>query len=120
MREVRSLSPSTERIAELVAALSRAPDDAAWRYHFRHGFRRLRAELNLHPAESTAAATFAAAAQTARSVAADCLPLGLALVMHLYPLCALRCVPLPWWSSAGIRRTLLLHAIDRRSLILAN
>ncbi|HET9474769.1 MAG TPA: hypothetical protein VFO82_12805 [Steroidobacteraceae bacterium] len=114
------MSPSTERIAELVAALSRAPDDAAWRYNFRHGFRRLRAELNLHPAESTAAATFAAAAQTVRSVAADCLPLGLALVMHLYPLCALRCVPLPWWSSAGIRRTLLLRAIDHRSLILAN
>lgn len=80
----------------------------------------LRDELNLHPAESTAAATFSAAAQTARSVAADCLPLGLALVMHLYPLCALRCVPLPWWSAASVRRSLLLHAIDRHSLILAN
>ncbi len=80
----------------------------------------LRAELNLHPAESTAAATFEAAAQTARSVAVECLPLGIALVMHLYPLCALRCVPLPWWSSANLRRTRLLHAIDRRSLILAN
>ena len=56
-------------------------------------------ELDLHPAESTAAATFEAAAQTARSVAVDCLPLGIALVMHLYPLCALRCVPLPWWSA---------------------
>jgi alkylation response protein AidB-like acyl-CoA dehydrogenase len=120
MHEARSLSPSTERIADLVAAVSRAPDDASWGFAFRHGFRGLRADLNLHPAERTAAATFAAAADTARSVAVDCLPLGLALVMHLYPLCALRCVPLPWWSSAGFRRTLLLHAIDRRSLILAN
>ena len=100
--------------------MGRAPDDAAWRYNFRHGFRQLRAELNLHPAESTAAATFAAAAQTARSVSVECLPLGIALVMHLYPLCALRCVPLPWWSAASFRRTLLLNAIDRRSLILAN
>jgi len=100
--------------------MSRAPEDAGWRFAYRHGFRELRAELNLHPAESTAAATFAAAAQTARSVAADCLPLGIAIVMHLYPLCALRCVPLPWWSAASLRRTRLLHAIDRRSLILAN
>jgi alkylation response protein AidB-like acyl-CoA dehydrogenase len=74
----------------------------------------------LHPAESTAAANFEAAAHTARAVAADCLPLGIAIVMHLYPLCALRCVPLPWWSAANLRRALLLRAIDRHSLILAN
>ena len=114
------MSPSTERIAELVAAVSRAPDDASWRFAFRHGFRELRDELNLHPAESTAAETFAAAVHTARSVAVDCLPLAIALVMHLYPLCALRCVPLPRWSAASVRRSLLLHAIDRHSLILAN
>ena len=95
MREGKSLSPSTE-------------------------FDRLRSTVNLHPAESTAAATFEAAARTARHVAADCLPLGIAVVMHLYPLCALRCVPLPWWSAANLRRTLLLRAIDRHSLILAN
>ena len=100
--------------------MSRASDDVAWRDVFRREFSHLRAELNLHPAESTAAATFAAAADTASGVAASCLPLGIALVMHLYPLCALRCVPLPWWSSASFRRTLLLHAIDRGSLILAN
>ena len=40
--------------------------------------------------------------------------------MHLYPLCALRCVPLPWWSPAHWRRALLLHDIDRHSMILAN
>ena len=87
---------------------------------FRNRFDRLRSEGSLHSAESTAAATFEAAAQTARHVAAECLPLGIAVVMHLYPLCALRCVPLPWWSVANLRRTLLLRSIDRYSLILAN
>jgi hypothetical protein len=53
-------------------------------------------------------------------VAAECLPLGIAVVMHLYPLCAARCVPLPWWSPANRRRALLLRAIDQGSLILAN
>jgi hypothetical protein len=83
-------------------------------------FERLRAEMDLHPAESTASATFEAAARTTREIAAACLPLGIAVVMHLYPLCALRCVPLPWWSAAHLRRSLLLRAIDRRALILAN
>ena len=69
---------------------------------------------------STASALFETAARTARTVAEGCLPLGIGLVMHLYPLCALRCVPLPWWSAGNFRRTLLLRAIDRGSLILAN
>lgn len=60
------------------------------------------------------------AAATVRSVAAGCLPLGLGLVMHLYPLCALRWVPLAWWSPAALRRARLLRTIDRRGLILAN
>jgi alkylation response protein AidB-like acyl-CoA dehydrogenase len=120
MRGGKSLSPSTDNIAQLVAEASLAPDDAAWRATFRRGFGRLRLDLQLHPGESSAAATFEAAAHTARAVAVDCLPLGIAVVMHLYPLCALRCVPLPWWSAANLRRTLLLRAIDRRSLILAN
>jgi len=101
------LSPSTD-------------NDAAWREEFRARFDRLRSTVNLHPAESTAARTFEAAALTTLTVAADCLPLGIAVVMHLYPLCALRCVPLPWWSAGNLRRTLLLRAIDRHSLILAN
>jgi len=41
-------------------------------------------------------------------------------VMHLYPLCALRCVALPWWSAVNFRRLELLRAIERGSLILAN
>jgi len=75
---------------------------------------------NLHPAARTPAATFEAAASTTRAIAERCLPLGLAIVMHLYPLCAMRYVPLPWWSTANLRRRKLLHAIESRSLILAN
>jgi alkylation response protein AidB-like acyl-CoA dehydrogenase len=74
----------------------------------------------MHPKGSTPSATFEAAAHTARTVARGCLPLGIGVVMHLYPLCALRCVPLPWWSTGNLRRTLLLRAVDRRALILAN
>jgi hypothetical protein len=78
------------------------------------------ARRDLHPARGTAAGTFEAAACTARAVAANCLPLGIAVVMHLYPLCALRCVPLPWLSAASFRRSRLLRHIDSHSLILAN
>jgi len=105
MREERSLSPSIE-------------DGAG--SEFRSRFARLCSVVEMHPAESTAAATFEAAASSARSIAADCLPLATAVVMHLYPLCALSCVPLPWWSAAHWRRALLLHDIHRCSLILAN
>ena len=83
-------------------------------------FEGLRSRVDLHPAGPTAAATFEAAANTARVIAADSLPLGIGVVMHLYPLCALRCVPLPWWSTGNLRRMLLLGVVDRRSLILAN
>jgi alkylation response protein AidB-like acyl-CoA dehydrogenase len=95
----RSLSPSTE---------------------FRGRFDQVRSALDLHPAESTAARTFQAAAGTARTIATECLPLGIGVVMHLYPLCAARWVPLPWFSQAGFRRDRLLRAIDSHSLILAN
>lgn len=108
------------RIAELVADATRAPDDKAWREAFRRGFAALRADLYLHPAGSTAAATFEAAAAIARDVAVHCLPLGIAIVMHLYPLCVLRCVPLPWWRQGALRRSRLLRGIDSRALILSN
>lgn len=114
------MSPLTDRIAELVADVTRAPDDTAWRAAFRGGFARLRADLHLHPAGSTAAGTFEAAVATARDMAVDCLPLGIAIVMHLYPLCALRCVPLPWWRQGGFRRSRLLRNVNSRALILAN
>lgn len=104
----------------MVSALDRAPDREAWLATYRHRFTRLRDELQLHPARPTAADTFEAAARTARDVAASNLPLGLALVMHLYPLCALRCVSLPWFGAAHRRRGRLLQDIDARRLILAN
>jgi len=78
------------------------------------------AQGNLHPDGKTAAAIFEAAATTSRVIAARSLPLGLAIVMHLYPLCAMRCVPIAWWTTANLRRVKLLRAIDSQSLILAN
>jgi hypothetical protein len=80
----------------------------------------LRQDLELHPRGHTPAEVFDATARAVRGIAAECLPLGMALTMHLYPLCALRCLPLPAWSLANIRRHRLLHAIDRHGLILAN
>lgn len=101
MPEEKSLSPSSEVDA------------------FRREFGRVRAEVSLHPAGPTASALFQDAAATARRVAVENLPLGVGIVMHLYPLCALRCVPLPWWSLANLRRALLLRGVDR-GMILAN
>jgi alkylation response protein AidB-like acyl-CoA dehydrogenase len=98
---------------------ARAPD-ADWRKAWRLAFAQLRQEVDLHPVGATPAAIFEEAARTTRAVAADCLPLAMGLVMHLYPLCALRCVPLPWWSGANYRRLRLLRTIDRNGLILAN
>jgi hypothetical protein len=95
-------------------------DQADWRRAFRLAFAQLRGELDLHPVAATPSATFEAAARAARAVSAECLPLGIGLLMHLYPLCALRCVPLPWWSPANYRRQRLVRAIDRHSWILAN
>lgn len=100
--------------------MSLSTDNDTWRGEFRREFSRLRSEVDLHPAEATPSATFEAAARTARRVGEECLPMGMGVVMHLYPLCALRCVPLPWFSLARIRRARLLRAIDGRSLILAN
>lgn len=115
------MSPSPENVlAGLIADVAHAPDELARRESFSHGFRALRAALDLHPRASRASLTFESAARTASVVAADSLPLGLALVMHLYPLCALRCVSLPWWSPAHAQRTRLLRDIDGRRLLLAN
>jgi hypothetical protein len=112
------LSPSRKPIAQLLAG-AEAPE-ADWRRAFRAAFAQLRGEVDLHPMAATPSATFEAAARSARAVAAQCLPLGIGLLMHLYPLCALRCVPLPWWSPANYRRRRLLRAIDRHSWMLAN
>jgi hypothetical protein len=112
------MSPSTKKLARLLT-VTRVPMED-WRKAFRLLFAQLRQEVDLHPVASTPSSTFEAAARTARTVAAECLPLGMGLVMHLYPLCALRCVPLPWWTPANHRRQRLLRHIDRHALILSN
>ncbi len=91
-----------------------------WPAAFRGWFEELRQELPLHEHGCAPSTTFESAARVARAVSAENLPLGLGLVMHLYPLAALRCVPLPWWTAAGRRRSRLLDDIDARSLVLAN
>ena len=120
MREEKSLSPSSDAVAALVARVDRTIDERGWRQAYRDGFDRLYLEHDLHPEDATPARTFESAAVAAREVASACLPLGLALVMHLYPYCALKCVPLPWWSPASLKRGRLLRDIQDGGLILAN
>jgi hypothetical protein len=111
----------THLIAELIERVDRADDSAAARDAYRQGFERLRSELQLHPVPSgRPSVVFRSAATTARLLGADCLPLGIAVAMHLYPLCALQCVPLPLLSVARFQRAMLLRTIRTRSLILAN
>src|SRR5688572_2982497 len=71
-------------------------------------------------AAAGASASFEAAARAAREVAVDNLPLAIAVVMHLYPLCALRAVPLPLWSLANLKRARLLRSVRGHALVLAN
>lgn len=96
-------------------------DEAAARRAYREAFNRLCSQLAMYPVGGPrASAIFESAARTARLLAARCLPLGVAVAMHLYPLCALQCVPLPLLSSARLKRALLLRTIRNRALILAN
>jgi hypothetical protein len=112
------LSPSTRRLFRLLADSRASEQD--WRKAYRLAFALLRQDIDLHPNGRMPSEVFEAAAASTRAAAAECLPLGMALTMHLYPLCALRCVPLPWWTPANYRRHRLLQAIDRHGLILAN
>jgi alkylation response protein AidB-like acyl-CoA dehydrogenase len=113
------LSPS-DYIATLMRLAAQAPDDLTWRAGFRRAFAELRPQLDLHPRGRRAVDIFDSAAHTVRAVAAESLPLALGLTMHLYPLCVLRCVPLPWFSRGALLRSRLLREIDERGLILAN
>lgn len=106
------MSPSTDSLAALIAAADAQP--------FARWFGQLREQLPLHAHGCAASATFECAAEVTRRISALNLPLGLGLVMHLYPLAALRCVPLPWWSPAARRRAKLIGEIDSGKLILAN
>ena len=108
-------------VTEFIARVNGAGDEAAARDAFCEGFTRLRSQLKIYPVSGRhASVTFESAAQTARNLAAGCLPLGIAVAMHLYPLCVLQCVPLPLLSFARFQRAMLLRTIRNRSLVLAN
>jgi hypothetical protein len=108
-------------VTEFIERMNSAGDGPAARACFGEGFTRLRSHLDLYPASGRhASIVFESAAKTARSLAAGCLPLGMAVAMHLYPLCVLQCIPLPLLSFARLQRARLLRTIRNRSLILAN
>ncbi len=108
-------------LTELIERVNRAWDGPAARDAYREGFARLRSRLELHPVSARRASlVFEPAATTVRILAAGCLPLGIAVAMHLYPLCVLQCIPLPFLSFARFQRAMLLRAIRKGSLILAN
>jgi hypothetical protein len=107
--------------AHFVADMSAARTGNEWRQALRRELDRVRLRHALYPpAGAGPAATLESAALTVREIAASCLPLGIALVMHLYPLCALQCAPLPRMSIAGFKRRLLMKIITDHSLIIAN
>jgi hypothetical protein len=108
-------------VTEFVERVNGAGDGPAARDAYREGFTRLRSKLEMYPVPGRrASVTFDSAAKTARNLSASCLPLGIAVAMHLYPLCVLQCMPLPLLSVARFQRAALLRTIRNRSLILAN
>ncbi len=110
-----------ELVTEFIERMNGAGDGPAAREAYREGFERLRSQLDMYPVSGRhASVIFESAARTARSLAASCLPLGIAVAMHLYPLCVLQCIPLPLLSFARFQRAMLLRTIRNRSLILAN
>ena len=108
-------------VTEFIKRVNGAGDGPAAREAYREGFTRLRSQLEMYPVSGRhASVIFESAAKTARNLAASCLPLGIAVAMHLYPLCVLQCIPLPMLSFARFQRAMLLRTIRKRALILAN
>ena len=108
-------------VTEFVERVNAAGDGPAARDAYRGGFNRLRSKLELYPVPGqTPSAVFESTARTVRNLAAGCLPLGVAVAMHLYPICVLQCLPLPLLSFARFQRAMLLRTITHRALILAN
>ena len=107
-------------VADLAKRVTDAADERAARHAYRRSFNRLRSQLSLYPAGSRPSQVFESAASTVRSLGATCLPLAIAVSMHLYPFCVLQCVPIPLFSVARLKRALLLRTIRNRSLLLAN
>jgi hypothetical protein len=109
------------RVTEFIERMSGAGDEPASRDVYRAAFGRLRSRLDLYPVSGArASVVFESAAKTARDLSAGCLPLGIAVAMHLYPICVLQCMPLPLLSVARFQRAMLLRTIRNRSLLLAN
>ncbi len=108
-----------QRLEALAHEMNQGAESAA-RDAFRSVFERLKSQWAMYPSGSSPAAIFESAAHTAGRLAAVSLPLSLAVSMHLYPLCALQCVPIPLLSAARFQRAMLLRTITDRSLILAN
>ena len=108
-------------VTEFVERMNGAQAGPPARDAYREGFARLRSQVEMYPASGRhPSVVFESAAHTARSLAAGCLPVGIAVSMHLYPLCVLQCMPLPLLSFARFQRAMLLRTIRNRSLILAN
>ena len=108
-------------VTAFVDRVNLAGDGPAARQAYREGFIQLRRHLEMYPVSSRRPSViFESAAKTASDLAAECLPLAIAVAMHLYPICVLQCVPLPLLSFARFQRAMLLRAIRNRSLILAN
>jgi hypothetical protein len=109
-----------ELVAEIVTQVSEAADERAARHAYRRSFSRVRSQLQLYPVGSQPSEVFEQAAATMRPLGATCLPLAIAVAMHLYPFCVLQCVPIPLLSVARLKRALLMRTIRNRSLLLAN
>ena len=108
-------------VTELLERVNGAGNEPAAREAYREAFERLRTQLEMYPRSGRRpSVVFESAARTARNLAAGCLPFGIAVAMHLYPLCVLQCIPLPLLSFARFQRAMLLRTIRNRSLILAN
>jgi hypothetical protein len=108
-------------VTEFIERVNDAGDGPAAHETYREGFTRLRSQLDMYPVSGRhASIIFESAAKTARNLAEGCLPLGLAVAMHLYPLCVLQCIPLPLLSFERFQRAKLLRTIRNRSLIVAN
>src|SRR5262245_60631139 len=119
--EPEILTPEDRLVAEFVELVDAAAEGPGARAAYREGFARLRSQLPMYPLPGRRpSATFESAARTTRSLAAGCLPLGIAVSMHLYPLCVLQCIPLPLLSLARFQRARLLRTIRSRALVLAN
>jgi hypothetical protein len=107
-------------VAQIAERVGGAADERAARHAYRRSFNQLRSQLQMYPTGSRPSEVFESAATSVRSVAASCLPLAIAVAMHLYPLCVLQCVPIPLLSVASLKRAMLLRTIRNRSLLLAN